>query len=213
MEPVCFVTVSVDVTVCDGSKCPVRAIQFIQAVAHGGITDAIRNVVMKAVDAGTLNKHGAKVPLSLSGKGERAAIPAIAGALRRANSGLTDGQAKYLVLKDLIDDLGCVAEEEVPIPQYRRDGRPNGSQSRGGLVARWELAPWHHAAAAQPSQTGAAQQRAVDEVERSSEEATGAAAQRPASTAPDIADPSAAVGPTEEAGPASPADEPTNTSE
>jgi hypothetical protein len=201
MEPIYFVTVSVDVTVCDGSKCPVRAIQFIQAVAHGGITDAIRNVVMKAIDAGVLDKYGVRVPLSPDNKGGRAAVPAIAKALQHGNSALSEPHAKSLakkVLKDLTN-VGCVVAIDVPIPQYRPNGRPNGYQDGRGLVARWELAPWHHAAAAQPPQTGAAQQQAVDEAERSPDGATASAAQQPASTEPD--------------GPAPPADEPINTSE
>jgi AAA domain len=148
MDPAYFEVVSEKVPVCDGSKVPVRAVEFIAAPAAGagGITDAARNVVMKTVDAGAVDDHGTKVPLSPGGgRNKRDATTAIARALINANAALTEPQAKHLgreVLKDLMDRIGCVIDQPAQIPQYRKTGQPNGTQTGRGLVARWDLAPW-----------------------------------------------------------------------
>lgn len=144
MDPLYLVTTSVDVEVFDGSKHPVRAVEFIQPPANGGITNAVRNVVMNAVDTGAKDAQGAREPLTRSGNTKRAAAPAIGRALRAANSALSEVQAEALgraVLEDLIR-AGCVEVTDVPVRQYRPDGRPNGVQKRRGLVTRWDLVPW-----------------------------------------------------------------------
>jgi hypothetical protein len=152
MEPAYFALRSEPVKVHDGSEVAVRAVEFIAppAVGAAGISDAVRSVVMKAVDAGTVDDHGHKVPLSPGGgrDNRRDAIPNIARALMNANSGLTEPQAKALAreaLKDLRDRIGCVVEQDVQMPQYKAAGQPNGTKPRRGLVARWDLAPWANA--------------------------------------------------------------------
>ncbi len=161
MAPAYFTLRSELVTVHDGGAVPVRTIQWVAAPAAGsaGITDIARNLAMKAIDAGVLDAYGARVPLSPSAKGsKRDAMAAIGRALVNANSALTEPQAKALAretLKDLIERIGCVVDQkDVPVPQYKKSGQPNGTQPGRGLVTQWHLAPWvcKETATAQPTE-------------------------------------------------------------
>src|SRR5204863_2093490 len=147
------------VTVHDGSSVPVRAVEFIQPPTAGSsITNALRNAVMQAVDAGVRDAHGAKVPLSLSaggGDNRRGAIPNIAQALISVNSALTEVQGKAVareVLRDLLD-RGCVVEQPVQVAQYKVTGEPNGTRARRGLVTDWARAAWAAPPAITPQTT------------------------------------------------------------
>ena len=148
MAPAYFKIISELVTVHDGNSVPVRAVEFIATPTAGSsVTNALRNAVMQAVDAGTRDAQGARVPLSLNSGGSdnrRGAVPNIAKALMSTTTSLTDAQAKALgreVLKDLLE-RGCVVEQSVQMPQYKASGTPNGTRSRRGLVTNWTLAPW-----------------------------------------------------------------------
>jgi len=151
MDPAYFEIKSVQVKVHDGTDHAVRAVEFIPpppaASASGGITDPVRSVAMKAIDAGVLDDHGAKVPLSPGGgrNTRRDAIQVIGAALMNAKPGLAEAHARTVareVLKDLRDRIGCVIEQDVQVPQYKSDGQPNGPRKGRGLVCRWDLAPW-----------------------------------------------------------------------
>jgi hypothetical protein len=157
MAPVYLRVISEQVRVRDGSDYAVRAVEFIPpppaASAGGGIPDAMRNVAMKAIDAGVPDEHGHRVPLSPGGgqKNRRDATKVIADALAHANGSLSDMQAKSsasAVLKDLRERIGCVVEQEVQIPRYKAGGQLDGNRKVRGLACRWDLAPWMHSVAA-----------------------------------------------------------------
>lgn len=160
MDPAYFEIKSVQVPVHNNTNHAVRAVEFLAplptAAAGGGISNAIRNVAMKAIDAGVLDDHGARLPLSpgASGSGnKRDATQVIAGALMNATPSLAEPHAKAAardVLKDLRDRIGCVAEQEVQVPQYKANGQSNGARRGRGLVCRWDLAPWAQTGRAEP---------------------------------------------------------------
>jgi hypothetical protein len=151
MSPIFIETKSVDVTVDDGTDVSVRAVEFLAApAAAGGISNALRNVAMKAIDAGTLDKRGARVPLSPPGSGgaknDRDAVVHVANALMVGTGILNFNQAKTTartVIEELVDRIGCViVDEDVRLPKYEPDGKPAGHRKGRGLVCRWDLAPW-----------------------------------------------------------------------
>jgi hypothetical protein len=152
MEPMCpahFEIKSVPVRVHDGTDHAVRAVAFLPALpaASSGISNAARNLAMKAIDTGVLDDHGAQVPLSPGGgrNNLRDAVQSIARALVNATPSLAETHAvaaARAVLKDLKDRIGCVVEQDVLVPQYKTNGQPNGTRPRRGLVCRWDLAPW-----------------------------------------------------------------------
>lgn len=154
MDGALFRVMSVQVPVADGSHQAVRAIEFLSplpASAAGGIPDAVRNVAMKAIDAGVRDAQGTRVPLSPGGgkANARDAVTAVSRALMHANQSLAETHARTAakgVLKDLIERIGCVVVEDAPIPQYKTDGRANGSKPGRALRTAWNLAPWMSAA-------------------------------------------------------------------
>ena len=96
MNPAYFAVTSTQVQVHDGTDHAVRAVEFISPPpppSAGGITsDAVRNLAMKAIDAGILDDHGKRLALS-SGGGKtngRNAVRVIARDLMHANSGLSE---------------------------------------------------------------------------------------------------------------------------
>jgi hypothetical protein len=136
------------VTVADGSEVAVRAIEFIAApAASGPATNALHNLVMRAIQAGAIDKHGARVPLSPGGgaSNERDGIQHIANALMTAQSSLTEAQAKKLAKDTLktLQKLGYVTvDQEAKVPRYKLDGQRDGSRKVSGLVCQWHLVPW-----------------------------------------------------------------------
>lgn len=146
MDPAFFIVVTELVKTRDGDV-EVRTIQWLaMPTAANRINPATYNAVMQAVDLGTHNAHGARVPLSPGGgrSNERDASAAIVRALVNANPTLTEPQAKGVareVLKDLIA-RGCITSSEVTIPRYKPSGQLDGSRSAKGLVTNWSLAPW-----------------------------------------------------------------------
>jgi hypothetical protein len=149
MEPAYLQIISVPVTVHDGTQHAVRAVEFVTLLgpAEGGISDAARNVAMRAVDAGVVDQHGNRLPLSSGSGGKdkaRDPIERIAEALQKAQERLPDVHARTAarqVLKHL-RDLGCVVEKDVAIPRHDKNGSRKGTRTARGLVARWDLAPW-----------------------------------------------------------------------
>jgi hypothetical protein len=141
--------VSIQVMVSDGSRHAVRAVDFIALphVSSGGISDAHRNLAMKAIDAGAIDDAGARVPLSPNSGGrsnKRDPVEHIAQAFMNAQQGLSENYAKTAareLLKGLLR-IGCVVDEEVQVPRYKIGGAPNGTRKVRGLVTRWDLAPW-----------------------------------------------------------------------
>jgi hypothetical protein len=97
---------------------------------------------MKSIDAGVADKCGVQVPLT-SGAGPRNATLAAANALRAAIPSMPD-KSKEMAQHTLkgLKDLGCISEEEVRLPQYDKNGRPNGTQTGNGLVTHWDRVPW-----------------------------------------------------------------------
>jgi hypothetical protein len=149
MEPAYFRVTATPVRVRDGTEHSVRAIEFVAAPSMdaASISDAYRNVAMKAIADGGTDKYGATVPLSPSGAGRentRDANTVIGQALMAANSMLTAAQAKGLAQKVLenLMKIGCVVSQPVQVPKYKVNGAPSGTQTRQGLVARPDLAPW-----------------------------------------------------------------------
>ncbi|HEY3911585.1 MAG TPA: hypothetical protein VGM07_17115 [Stellaceae bacterium] len=149
MEPAYTRIVSEAVKVHDGSKHPIRAVEFIAApdLSAAGIPIAIKSLAMTVIGRGVPDERGALVPLSPSGAGRgntRSAVDAVGRELMTANSIFTVAQAKgeaQRVIKHLMD-IGCVTEEPVKVPKYKPDGSLNGSLERKGLVCHPELAPW-----------------------------------------------------------------------
>jgi hypothetical protein len=154
MDPAFFVVRSEQVRVHDGTDHAVRAIEFTPALTlvTSGASIAIKNLVMKTIDAGTVNAAGANVPLSPGGgkANARDAATHIARALISTTQISDDRHVKAAareVLKEL-QQIGCVAVEEVALPAYTQKGKPNGARKGQGLVCQWHLAPW---VAAQPA--------------------------------------------------------------
>jgi len=161
MDPAYFAITQSLVRVHDGSDQAVRAVEFLQPLPAGGnaIPDKIRNIAMRAIDAGARDDHGRRVPLSPGGgrQNTRDAVSAIANALQQTDSTLSDVHARAAardVLKDLKDNLGCVVEQDVQLPRYKPDGQPNGTRAARGLVCRWDLAPWMPHSPPTPQQAG-----------------------------------------------------------
>ena len=149
MDPAYINVVSQQVQVHDGSEHAIRAVEFIAApdLTPAGIPVATKNLAMTVVKQGTVDEHGATVPLSPSNTGRKNArngADAIARALVGANPLLTEPQARaeaQRALKHLID-IGVVTEGPVKVPKYKCDGSRNGAQERQGLMCHPELAPW-----------------------------------------------------------------------
>jgi hypothetical protein len=146
MAPSYFALRSEPVKVSDGSEVSVRAVEWVSVPAASGATaDVLRELVMRAVDAGVI-QHGVRVPLSPGGgrKNERDGIYHIAHAIIHARPSLQEEHAKSLAkstLKDL-EKLGCVVtDEDAQIPKYK-DGRRDGSRKGKGLSCRWDRALW-----------------------------------------------------------------------
>jgi hypothetical protein len=164
--------VPVQVMTDDGTTESVRAIRFNAqiktALDNGGVSDILRNIVMTAIHKGTVDEHGAKVPLSPSGSGRsnsRDGIAVIARAIRGAFPELNDAQARKRadeVLKDLQVSGYVVVNPNARVPKYKPDGSPNGNNNnRKALECRWDLVPWRKpdgvtetAVDTQPSSTG-----------------------------------------------------------
>jgi len=163
MSPAYFQIVSAQVQVNNGTSQEVRAIQFIASPSPANspvvaspspanlhaASIARRTIVMKAIDTGATDAHGVRVPLSAPGSGGstngRKAIAYIVPALMNAEPGLSQKQAEHLakaIIEDLCTKVGCVAVEDVKVPQYKPNGASNGMKDAKGLVCRWHLAPW-----------------------------------------------------------------------
>jgi hypothetical protein len=150
MTPVYFQTVSEQVQIKDGTTVEVRAVKFLAAppAAGGTTSNAVRNLVMRTIDTGVLDEYGMRLPLSPRGgsrNNQRDAVAQVAKALRGSNSALTESHAETVardVLRELQNRIGCVVEEEVSIPKYKKDGTRDGVRKAKGLSTRWGLAPW-----------------------------------------------------------------------
>jgi hypothetical protein len=135
------------VKVNDGTDVSVRAVEWISApTGSGSASNALRDLVMRAIDKGATDTQGARVPLSPGGghKNERDAIEYVGRALMHAEPTLNETQSKRLA-RDTIRDLqqlGCVVVDEVSVPRYKADGQRDGSRKVKGLVCRWERALW-----------------------------------------------------------------------
>ena len=152
MQPSYFEITEAQVQLNDGTDQAVRGIRFIAPptpASAGGASAALRNVVMRAIDAGTRDQHGAKVPLSPPGSGgknnTRDALGHVSRALIAADPALSNAHAEALardIIADLRDRVGCVIERSSVIPKYKANGSRNGTRDVTGLAADWSLAPW-----------------------------------------------------------------------
>jgi hypothetical protein len=103
------------------------------------------------------------VPLT-HGAGPRNATRAAAEAIRAANPNMSEKWAEEIARRTLksLKDLGCISEEEVRLPQYKK-GVPNGTQAGGGLVTHWQRVPWRLEDGAQDQQAADAQESTAPE--------------------------------------------------
>ena len=126
----------------------VRTIRWLPTPAAGTPTPAnvaVLRVVLGAVIAGARDARNARVALSPAGrKGGRSAVQYVAHALRQHDPSLSTTHAEGAARSTLADLLraGIVTREKVLIPKYKQDGSPNGADTREGVVAHPEMAPW-----------------------------------------------------------------------
>jgi hypothetical protein len=151
MEPVHLQITSVELMMGSGNidRHTEKAVRFIDIPTTGSVI-LYREAALRAIDAGVLNKHGARVPLSPSSgggggqKNEREPIGPIAKELTKVTLRLADkeGRAEAMarnILKELLD-AGIVLVEGAPIPKYKPNGSLNGRPEHPSLF-RAENAP------------------------------------------------------------------------